>query len=147
MEQKNNRGGQRIGSGRKPLGSAKKQVITLYVPQKEIYPFGNEEKLKGKLYEFISSAGKVVVQDLNRTTNEIKPIEQPKTNYFVDTTPKPVQALLSPFTAFQKEILATKTVPEVEAIMKRVRAALMSGKEQQALEAIAKEHSRTMYTD
>lgn len=92
MEEKKGRGGQRVGAGRKPLGLEKKATITLYVPEKKIFPFGNKEKLKAGLYQFIDNGGipKTTIQDLNAPTNEIKPQEQPKSNYFVNTTPQPV---------------------------------------------------------
>jgi len=51
MEQ-NKQGGKREGAGRKPTDNPKK-AVTIYVAKKKIYPFGNEEKLKGKIYEFI----------------------------------------------------------------------------------------------
>ena len=78
------KGGKREGAGRKPTDNPKQQV-TLYVPKKEIYPFGNVDKLKGKLYDFISNFH---VQDLTKPNVEVKPFEQPKTNYFVSTAPK-----------------------------------------------------------
>ena len=85
MEEK--RGGKREGAGRKPTGVAK-ETVSLFVEKGKIYKFGSKDNLKTKLYEFISTYG---MQDLNKPTNEIKPFEQPKTNYFVDTTPKPVK--------------------------------------------------------
>ena len=53
-------GGKRLGAGRKPATNKKKQV-TLYVEAKLIFPFGTEEKMKAKLYEFIREHGNVVV--------------------------------------------------------------------------------------
>jgi hypothetical protein len=50
----NKRGGLRKGAGRKPTDNPK-QTITLYVEKKKIWAFGNEEKLKSALYDFINS--------------------------------------------------------------------------------------------
>lgn len=52
MEEKENRGGKRLGAGRKPSAN-KKIPVTLYVEKKAIWPFGNEPKMKEKLMEFI----------------------------------------------------------------------------------------------
>lgn len=57
MEQQTNRGGKRKGAGRKPVLSKKKQV-SLYVEGKKIIKFGDEEKLKEKVYGFIDGYGK-----------------------------------------------------------------------------------------
>ncbi len=145
------RGGKRRGAGRKPIANKKKQ-ISLYVENNAIFPFGNEEKMKEKLYGFIADYSKpkvvnMAIQDLTKPTNEIKPQEQPKTNYSVDTTKIPVQPLQSQYEAYRQRILKTTLISEVEAIMKEVKAALLTIGEKRNLEAIAKEHSRTMYTD
>lgn len=141
------RGGKREGAGRKPTGT-NKVPITLYVEDKAIWPFGNKDKLKTKLYDFISSNGAVaMVQDLTKATIEIKPQEPPKTNYSIDTTPKPVEPITTKFEAYRQQILKTTMSFQLVEIMKEVKAELMTGKEKLTLEAIAKEHSRTMYTD
>lgn len=55
MEEKEH-GGKRLGAGRKPVFNKKKQV-TLYVETRLIFPFVTEEKMKVKIYEFISGYG------------------------------------------------------------------------------------------
>jgi hypothetical protein len=143
MEQKIH-GGKRKGAGRKPVADKKKQ-ITLYVETKKIFPFGTEEKMKADLYNFIES--KSMVQDLTKITNEVKAFEQPKTNYDVKIEPKPETIPLGNFEIFRMEILKTTTIPEIEAIMKRVKSSLMFPKEKLSLEQIAKEHSKQFYND
>lgn len=144
----NNRGGRRLGAGRKPTDNPK-EVVTLYVETKAIYPFGNKDKLKGKLYDFISGYGKpeIKVQDLTKPTNEIKPPEQPQTNYAVNVPPKPEVPDLGKFEGFKAKILATRTVAELKSVLDEVKNAIMLLKEKKELEAIGKEHSTTMYTD
>jgi len=56
MENKKQVGGKRRGAGRKPILSKKKQV-SLYVEGAKIIKFGNEEKMKESLYEFIDGFG------------------------------------------------------------------------------------------
>lgn len=48
---------------------------------------------------------------------------------------------------FQDEILATTMSIELEAVMKRVKTALLPFSAKQRLEAIAKEHSKDFFTD
>jgi hypothetical protein len=63
------RGGKREGAGRKPSGNIK-VPITLYVEDKAIWPFGNKEKLKTKLYDFISSMGALGATEFKGITQE-----------------------------------------------------------------------------
>jgi hypothetical protein len=90
---------------------------------------------------------KINMQDLTKPTNEIKPFEQPKTNYAVIVEPTDAQPIIGSFDGFKQKILATRTIPELETVMKEIKASLLSGREKMALEGIAKEHSRSMYTD
>jgi hypothetical protein len=156
MEQ-NKRGGKRLGAGRKPIGD-KKKPITLYVENNKIYPFGGEEQMKGKLYEFISGFGKEVetvhfpdtsamFQDLTKPNVEIKPVEQPKTNYEVKIEPKPITTVMGSYDAFKAKILATQTIKGVEMVMREVKASLMFPKEKLSLEQIAKDHSKDFFND
>lgn len=158
-EFKKGKGGFRVGAGRKPIGHDKKVQITLYVPEKEIWPFVNQENLKKELYGFISakkfpamtqdqSLGQAMVKNLNEPTHQIKPPEQPKTNYQVNTQPIVTQPLLTKFVAFKERILKTSTIQEVEAVMKEVKSELfLTVGEKKNLEATAKEHSKNMYND
>lgn len=159
MEASNSgKGGKRIGAGRKPIGHDKKRQITLYVPEKSIWPFGTEEKLKESVYAFIEAkrspvmsqegvSAQISIQDLTKPTGILKPFEQPKTNYQIDTTPLPVTPITTRFEAYKAEILKSSIVPEVEAILKKAKADILTNKERQILEGIAKEHSKSMYTD
>ena len=112
MEQ-SKKGGKRVGAGRKPSGIRKK-TITFYVEEGKIYKFGNEEKLKKEVYLFIGNYG---LQDLSKPTNEIKPHEQPKTNYFVDTTPKITDPLMVR-KSLQQWILEKKTIDNEDVYRK-----------------------------
>lgn len=150
MEEKK-QGGKRLGAGRKPIAD-KKIPVTLYVENKKIFTFGSEQKLKDAVYSWID--GKIIeharvaqIKDLTQPTNEIKPFEQPKTNYEVKIPPKPESLPLGSFEVLKDKILQTTTVPEIEAVMKEIKAALLVGKQKQALEAIAKDHSKQFYTD
>ncbi len=155
MEQ-NKRGGYRPGSGRKPSGEIK-IPITIYVEQKQIYPFGDKDNLRKEISAFISLYGKggigtMQIQDLTKPTNEIKPYEQPQTNFGISVPPKPETPATglkaSQFDEFHDEIIATTTIPQLTAVMKRLKSAVLTPKDRQNLEAIAKEHSATnMYND
>lgn len=156
MEEKK-QGGKRLGAGRKPLAD-RKIPVTLYVENKKIFSFGNEQKLKDAVYGFIDGKVRVVetvhfpdtsnsFQDLTKPTNEIKPFEQPKTNYEVKIPPKPESVPLGSFDGFKAQILETKQVKELEAVMKEIKASLMPGRFKQQLEVIAKEHSKEFFTD
>lgn len=52
MVQKENRGGARPGSGRKPLAD-KKKAVTIYVAESKINKTGGMETFKEKLTKFI----------------------------------------------------------------------------------------------
>jgi hypothetical protein len=104
--------------------------------------------MKEKLYKFIDNYGQeTIIQDLNKATNEIKPFEQPQTNYEVNTVPLPVIPLMTKFEVYKQEILETRTIKEIEAVMRKVKNDLLSVREKQTLEAIAKEHSKDFYND
>lgn len=139
--EENKRGGKRLGAGRKPLAN-KKKLIPLYIEENKIWPFGSEEKMKEKLYDFVSD-----FKDLTKPTNEIKPFTQPKTNYQVNVEPKPEMIPMGSFEVLKAKILKTETVKQIEAVMKEIKVALMPNKQKQALETIAKEHSVQFYAD
>ena len=146
MESK--KGGKRLGAGRKPVLNKKKQV-TLYVENNKILPFGGEDKMKDHLYGVIDGFGQPVqaIQDLTRPTNEIKPFEQPKTNYEVKVTPQPITSVMGNYEALKSKVLKTTTIKEIEAVMREVKASLLYPKEKLSLEAIAKEHSKAFFND
>lgn len=149
MEDKLKHGGKREGAGRKPVPvSQKKVALTIYPSNADLYKFGSTEKMKTELLKFISGYGKPeALQDLTRRTNEIKPFEQPKSNYEVKIDPKPISTVMSNFETLKAEILATTIIPELEKIMKKVKAALLPLPQKVLLENIAKDHSKTMYND
>lgn len=144
------RGGKRTGAGRKPLVNPKR-TISLYVDIKSIARFGDADSLKNKLYEFISGYNLPLGEALIRPEREIKPVEPIRQI----AAPTPSADPFEPATGlqtgqndeWQDRILATNTVKELSAVMKEVKAALLTVKEKQILEAVAKEHSTNMYTD
>ena len=78
--------------------------ILLDIPDLVIEKFTTEAKIDKRsrknlmekvLIDYIEKP-KVAVQNLNKPTNSIQPFEQAKTNYFVDTTPKPVKPRKTP---------------------------------------------------
>jgi hypothetical protein len=146
MEEKK-KGGSRKGAGRKPVLHKKKQV-SLYVEPIKFLPFGSEDKMKDHLYDVIDNfKQEAKVVDLNKPTNEIKPFEQPKTNYEAKVQPKPENIPLGSYEAFRIAILETTMTKPLEKIMREVKAALMANKQKQMLEAIAKDHSKDFFTD
>ena len=111
------RGGKREGAGRKPSGVEKK-TISIYVEKGAIYKFGNEDKLKEKLYDFVSGYG---VQDLNKPTNVMQPQEQPQTNFSIDTTSKPLSPR-KPMLEWIAEKKALETEDQYEKWLKLLEA-------------------------
>jgi len=158
MEQ-NKRGGKRVGAGRKSLPvSEKKTVLTLYPTNADLYKFGSKEKMCGEILKFISGYGKPVetvhfpdtsgaFQDLTKSNVEIKPVEQPKTNYEVKMPPKPETLPIGDYEGFRKRILATDQRKPLEEIMREVKSALLNGRQKMELEQIAKEHSKDFFND
>jgi len=156
MEEKK-QGGKRLGAGRKPLAD-RKIPVTLYVENKKIFVFGNEQKLKDAVYGFIDGKAKVVetvhspdtsgaFQDLTKPTNEMKPLDQPKTNNEVKIPPKPESVPLGNYEVLKSRILATDQRKTLEAVMKDVKSALLNGRQKLELEQIAKEHSKEFFND
>jgi len=95
----------------------------------------------------IVNGGKLSIQDLTQPTHQIKPITdlKPQSNVVLNTLPpKPMASL---FDAFVGEIKKAATIPEIEEIMKRVKAEAMLPREKMQLEAMAKEASKEMYND
>lgn len=81
--EENKHGGKRVGAGRKKSDNPK-ETVSLFVEKKKIWLFGNKENLKERLYKHIDTD----IQDLTKPTNEIKPFEQPKSNFTVNTMAK-----------------------------------------------------------
>lgn len=73
--EKNKRGGKRLGAGRKPIAD-KKKLVPLYVGEKKIWSFGNEQKLKDQLYSFID--GKIIPVPPVPTDDKPLKFEKPK---------------------------------------------------------------------
>lgn len=86
-------------------------------------------------------------QDLTKPTNEIKPYEQPKTNYEVKMPPNKEMLPIGDYSVLHGEILKTTTIKEIQEVMAKVKSALLNGKQKQALEATAKEHSKDFFND
>jgi len=150
MEEKK-RGGYRPGSGRKPSGEIK-IPITIYVEQKQIYPFGDKDNLKKEISAFISLYGKggietMQIQDLTKPTNEIKPFEQPQTNFAATVLPRPETPGIGKYDAYKDRLIGAVTIKDIEAIMREVKNDILSVKQKRELEEIGKECSKSMYTD
>lgn len=99
-----------------------------------------------KLYK-VEKPSIFAIQDLTKTTNEIKPNEQPISNFTVLIPPQAEVEALSEFEKFKKEIYKCTTVGEIEKVMQGIKGALMFRKEKLLLEEIAKDHSKDFYTD
>lgn len=99
-----------------------------------------------KLYR-IEKSSVFLIQDLTKPTNEIKPYEQPESNFTVNALPKEEPRALSEFEDFKNQIYKCTTIEEIENVMVGVKGALMFPKEKRVLEEIAKDHSKNFYTD
>lgn len=140
------RGGKRKGAGRKPLKNPKKQV-SLYIENNKFYKFGGEEKMKEKIYEFVDEYGdtKEVIH-IGETPKIFDAPQLPK-NYMADEPMFPKELKIVTASDFESRIIECKTVPEIEAVMKDVKSAVLTFIEKKNLEAIAKEVSKDFFTD
>ncbi len=155
--EENKRGGKRDGAGRKPLPvMEKKSVLTLYPNNETILKFGGKKQLTEKLLIYMADYGKEDksdigvydnFKDLTRPTHEIKPFEQPKSNFEVKIPPQPISSVTGNIEAFKQKILKTTTIQEIEAVMREVKSSLMFPKDKQALELFAKAHSKDFFND
>lgn len=141
-------GGKREGSGRKPTDNPK-EAVTIYVPKKSIYPFGNKEKLRLAIEDFIlSKQPDVQIKNLNEPTEQIKAFEQPKSNYQINTAPASVSPIMSKRHAYEAEIKATATKEALEKVMKQVNSDILSWKDKEYLKQIAQQHfTQNFYAD
>lgn len=145
MEQ-NNRGGKRLGSGRKPTTNPKK-AVTLYVQREKILTFGSPEKLKDKLYGFINE--QALKSEIAFTATNPSSYDSPKlpANYFSDEPKQYKEAILDPIGEYQRRIAATTYSGELEALMKQIKADKTIGwKGQNNLEFFAQEHAKQNFT-
>lgn len=148
MEEKK-QGGKRLGAGRKPVLSKKKQ-ISLYVEGSKIIKFGNEEKMKVQIYKFIDGFGVEVNYD--NPISELKNLPNYSVHDIYPTVEvkSPITGLvpkLSLFDDFMAELSKATTIPQVEAIMKRAKGEVFTPRNKMALESYAKEVSRPMFND
>ena len=147
-------GGKRRGAGRKPILDKKKQ-ISLYVETGKVVKFGNEEKMKERLYKFIDG------YDENSEIEFVAPTmtayNGKKTERVTHDEPgqwevpkSPITGLapkISFFSEFMNELNSATTVGQVESIMKRAKGEVFTPRDKMALENRAKEVSKDMYTD
>lgn len=142
------RGGKRDGAGRKPSG-VEKETVSIFVEKGKIWKFGTKEKLKKELYGFIETFGQQTnIQDLTKSTIEIKPQETPKTNYAINTAPIISQPLMNQEMAYMQELKGATIISEIQAIIKAAKAdTLLSTPAKIRIEKYGQELSKTMYTD
>lgn len=151
MESK--RGGKRVGSGRKPLGN-KKSAITLYVDQPDIWKFGNEEKLKAKMKEFISEYNQIADKPELRNimplsaSDSVALYNAEHTDSRIFTQEIKEVPNLGLFDSYKLELKEAKTINEIAASVKAAKNEInLSPKEKLFLENYAKELSKEMYSD
>jgi hypothetical protein len=152
------RGGKRLGAGRKPVLSKKKQ-FSFYVEGVKVIKFGSEEKFKKAVIDFIDGFGVEPnygnpISELNKLPNysvfDIQPKEAivaPISEKTVIMPPKPQSELISSVNDFEKRLRAIKSGSEGEAIMREVKVALMPYTQKQYLERVAKEVSSNFFND
>lgn len=159
MENKKQIGGKRRGAGRKPVLSKKKQ-FSFYVEGAQVVKFGNEEKFKKIVTDFIYGYGvekdySIPVSELQNLPNySVHNIKQPLATFSnpitYTETKSPVTGLppkLSDFDGFMEELNRATTLAEVNEIMRRARGGVMFPRQKMELEAFAKEISAPMFND
>ncbi|MES2382331.1 MAG: hypothetical protein V4538_14895 [Bacteroidota bacterium] len=152
MEQNKQKGGKRLGAGRKPVLSKKKQ-ISLYVEGSKILKFGNDEKMKKYLYKVIETFGNSPIdykppteanfhgKMVSMEVVDKMDVEQQKSS-ITGLPPK-----LSDFDKFSEELRSAKSRHDVDAIMKRSVGGIMFPKERFALKSVADEVMEDMFND
>jgi hypothetical protein len=101
------KGGLRKGAGRKPSPNPK-EPIAVFVEAKTIQSYGGRDGIRQAIYGFLKnddSSGlllearkemkSIKIKDLTKSTSVLKPQEQPKTNFSIDTRPKTLDELKS----------------------------------------------------
>jgi len=137
------RGGKRDGAGRKPSG-VQKETISIFVEKGKIWQFGTKDKLKQFLYDSINKFG---IQDFTKPTNEIKPHEQPKTNYVAQVLPSQESPVMSQLEALKQLIKETTRKEELEKVMLSIEGVSMLMTHKIFLRQFAKDHSVDFFND
>jgi len=106
-------------------------------------------KRESELIAIATKAAIATLQDYTQPTHQVKPItdEKPTTNYEVKIEPKPISSVMGDFEGIKKEIMACQTIPEIESVAKKIKAALLNFRQKTELEDLAKKHSATFYND
>lgn len=151
MEQ-NKKGGKRDNSGRRKIAPLQKKVpITVYIEYGIIQDNGGKEKVTDELYNFAKgnfvSHPITMFRDITKPTVELKPFDQPITNYEVKMPPKPETLNLGDYNAFEEDIYQTRDGNELDAVMKKIKASLMALGLKNKLDGIAKEHGKDFFND
>ncbi len=153
MENKNQLSGKKRGAKKKPALSKKTQV-SLYVEGSKILKFGNEEKMKTHLYTIIDNFGDKEIffatptpdaydgKKMDKITHDEPAQWQEPKSTITGLPPK-----ISDFDNLMDELNACSTIPQVEAVMKKVKSGLLLPREKIILEAHAKEISKDMFND
>ncbi len=144
--EENKRGGKREGAGRKSSNNPK-ETVSIYVEKTAIWKFGNKEKLKLKLYEFINDFGKEP-----ELKNEIKYSQTTPDSYDAAKMkrvtldePKMWQEekpVVNQFDAYKQDIDETTYSGDLEKLMKIIKADNLPKWQQTQLETYAKEHAK-----
>lgn len=117
----NQRGGKRPGSGRRPLENPK-MLVSIYVEKQLVESKGGKDGFRQFVYSLLPShepttaevKSKVVAKDLTKPTHEIKPQEQPKTNFSIDTTQRAHDALKTPKTLDELKAMCPKELTGID---------------------------------
>lgn len=139
MKKEKQKGGKRPGAGRRP-SEIRKEPVTIYT---DVSRFGGKEGTRMAIYEFlaegienISKTGGVplpadyvnfkkigavksdgtIIKDITKPTNVLKPKEQPKTNFTINTLPEQKAAPLAALVLNNAEI--EKKIAELENELK-----------------------------
>jgi hypothetical protein len=137
------KGGKRNGAGRKPL-DVKKKAVTIYVPENKILLIGGE----GKLKDWLNDSVDIKIQDLTKPTGEIRPFEQPSTNFGINTQPPPNNQILSSYEGYRQLISKSIHAKELQPIIQSIKSdPNLTPIQKSTLESLAKHHSKDFYND
>lgn len=129
------KGGPRKGAGRKPSANPK-EPITVFVETKTVQSYGGKDGIRAAIYDFLSKDDSpaltpearkeiktIKIKDLTKPTTDLKPHEQPRTNYSANTIPPIVDAQIEAQIAeLEKELKSPPKNPLIgEKAWKKVR--------------------------
>lgn len=115
------------------------EIVGRYQSEAEKEKRSRKNLMEKVLIDYFQSP-KTQIQDLTKSTNDVKPFEQPKTNYFINT-PEPPK--VSPMEFYYAEIKEAGSIEQIKTIVATFKKdQSLAGWQKQSLEKYAIEMSK-----